>query len=85
MLARVMRELKPLSLAVVGAEVDGDPSYDLSETGAADAVKATARTAGAKTKRAARGAPVPVSRRSRARSRACWLPPRTWRSPAMTS
>ena len=54
MLARVMRELKPLSLAVVGAEVDGDPSYDLSETGAADAVKATARTATAKTKRAAR-------------------------------
>ena len=54
MLARVMRELKPLSLGVVGAEVDGDPSYDLSETGAADAVKATARTATAKSKRAAR-------------------------------
>ena len=39
---------------MVGAEVDGDPSYDLSETGAADAVKATARTATAKSKRAAR-------------------------------
>jgi ferritin-like metal-binding protein YciE len=54
MLARVMRELRPLSAAVVGAEVDGDPSYDVTETGAADAVKATARGATAKTKRAAR-------------------------------
>jgi ferritin-like metal-binding protein YciE len=56
MLARVMRELKPLSAAVVGAEVDGDPSYDVTETGAADAVKATARRATAKTKRTARKA-----------------------------
>ena len=54
MLARVMRELRPLSLAVVGAEVDGDPSYDVTTTGAADAAKATARTATAKTKRTAR-------------------------------
>ena len=56
MLARVMRELRPLSAAVVGAEVDGDPSYDVTETGAADAVKATARRATAKTKRTARKA-----------------------------
>ena len=54
MLARVMRELRPLSLAVVGADVDGDPSYDVTTTGAADAAKATARTATAKTKRTAR-------------------------------
>jgi ferritin-like metal-binding protein YciE len=56
MLARVMRELRPLSAAVVGAEVDGDPSYDVTETGAADAVKATARRASAKTKSTARKA-----------------------------
>ena len=36
MLARVMRALRPLSVAVVGAEVDGDPSYDVGETGAAE-------------------------------------------------
>jgi ferritin-like metal-binding protein YciE len=56
MLARVMRELGPLSAAVVGAEVDGDPSYDVTETAAADAVKASARRATAKTKRTARKA-----------------------------
>jgi hypothetical protein len=43
-------------LAVVGAEVEGDPSYDITETGAADAVKSTARAANAKTRRAARQA-----------------------------
>ena len=56
MLARVMRELRPLTLAVVGAEVDGDPRYDVTETGAADTLKATARTATAGTKRTARTA-----------------------------
>jgi ferritin-like metal-binding protein YciE len=54
MLARVMRELRPLTAAVVGAEVEGDPSYDVTTTGAADAAKATARSAGAKSKRTAR-------------------------------
>ena len=38
MLARVMRELPKLTRAVVGADVDGHPSYDVSKTGAADAV-----------------------------------------------
>ena len=56
MLARVMRELPKLTAAVIGAEVEGDPSYDIAETGAADAVRATARTATAKTKRTARQA-----------------------------
>jgi rubrerythrin len=56
MLARVMRELRPLSAAVVGAEVDANPSYDVTETGAADAVKATTRRATATTKRTARKA-----------------------------
>ena len=33
MLARVLREIPKLTDAVVGAEVDGEPSYDVSETG----------------------------------------------------
>jgi ferritin-like metal-binding protein YciE len=56
MLARVMRELPKLTAAVIGAEVEGDPSYDIAETGAADAVRATANTATANTRRAAREA-----------------------------
>jgi ferritin-like metal-binding protein YciE len=63
MLQRVMRELPRLVDAVVGAEVGGDPSYDISTTGAADTVReaaaatraATRKTATA-TKRAARTA-----------------------------
>jgi ferritin-like metal-binding protein YciE len=56
MLARVLRHLPRLTAAVVGAEIDGDPSYDITETGAADAARATARTATAKAKRTARQA-----------------------------
>ena len=52
----VEAELPKLARAVVRAEVDGRPSYDVTETGAADAVKATARGATAKTKRTARKA-----------------------------
>jgi ferritin-like metal-binding protein YciE len=61
MLARVMREIPRLTDAVVHAEVQGDPSYDVSETGAADAVrdigqeaKKTARRAGARVRSTAR-------------------------------
>src|SRR5512142_75193 len=39
MLARVMRELPKLTATVVRAEVKGDPSYDVRETGAADAMR----------------------------------------------
>ena len=52
MLARVLREIPKLTDAVVGAEVDGEPSYDISETGAGETVKAAAKA----TKRAARQA-----------------------------
>jgi ferritin-like metal-binding protein YciE len=52
MLARVMREIPKLTDAVVGADVHGDPSYDVSETGAADAV----REAGQQAKKTARRA-----------------------------
>ncbi|MBE2314610.1 DUF892 family protein [Solirubrobacter sp. CPCC 204708] len=63
MLERIERELPKLTAAVFGAEVKGKPSYDVTETGAADAVreageqtKATARKAAAATKRTTRQA-----------------------------
>ena len=39
MLERVLREIPKLTDAVVRAEVKGDPSYDVTTTGAADAVR----------------------------------------------
>lgn len=64
MLERIMREIPALTKAVVDADVNSDPSYDITKTGAADSVKATRKTAartvrktGAKTKRAARKVP----------------------------
>jgi ferritin-like metal-binding protein YciE len=52
MLARVLREIPKLTDAVVGADVRGEPSYDVTSTGAADAV----REAGTRAKRTARQA-----------------------------
>jgi ferritin-like metal-binding protein YciE len=52
MLERIMRELPKLTAAVVGADVEGDPSYDVTKTGAADAARATT----AKAKRTTRQA-----------------------------
>jgi ferritin-like metal-binding protein YciE len=68
MLDRIMRELPKLTAAVVGADVDDDPSYEVTKTGAADATRAagktaakTARKTGAKAKRGTRQArKVPV-------------------------
>src|SRR5215204_538325 len=63
MLERILREIPKLTGAVVGAEIEGDPSYELSKTGAADAARATgkaaaksARKTGAKAKRTTRQA-----------------------------
>ena len=63
MLERIQRELPTLTKAVVAADIDGDPSYDLAETGAADAVrdaaeetKDTVRRAAGSAKRATREA-----------------------------
>jgi ferritin-like metal-binding protein YciE len=39
MLERIVREIPKLTDAVVGADVEGDPSYDVTTTGAADAVR----------------------------------------------
>jgi ferritin-like metal-binding protein YciE len=45
MLERVLRELGKLTDAVVRADIDGDRSYDLTTTGAAEATKKVARNA----------------------------------------
>ena len=55
MLQRILREIPKLTDAVVGADVKGNPSYDVTTTGAADAVRdaaATTKTAARKTTRA---------------------------------
>ncbi len=52
MLERVLREIPALTDAVVRAEVKGDPSFDVTTTGAADAV----RQAGKSAKTRAKGA-----------------------------
>jgi ferritin-like metal-binding protein YciE len=52
MLQRILREIPKLTDAVVGADVEDDPSYDVTTTGAADAVReaaATTKTAARKT------------------------------------
>jgi ferritin-like metal-binding protein YciE len=63
MLQRVLREIPKLTDAVVRADVKGNPSYDVTTTGAADAVRdagraadGTARTTGTRAKRTARQA-----------------------------
>ena len=42
MLQRILREIPKLTDAVVGAEVNDNPSYDITTTGAADAVREAA-------------------------------------------
>ena len=63
MLERVLREIPKLTDAVVRADVKGNPSYDVTKTGAADAVRdagkaadGTARATGTRAKRTARQA-----------------------------
>ena len=61
MLKRVMREIPKLTDAVVRADVKGQPSYDLSSTGAAD----TVREVGAATKNVARKTTAATRRTAR--------------------
>src|SRR3954467_14763110 len=56
MLQRILRELPKLTDAVVGADVKGRGSYDVTTTGAGEATRRTARKATAATKRTARQA-----------------------------
>ena len=94
MLERILREIPKLTDAVVGADVKGNPSYDVTTTGAADAVRdaaATTKTAARKTTTAAPSAPLVrparfrASHRPRVRSRVPWPPRRIWRSRATTA
>ncbi len=45
MLERILREIPRLTDAVVGADVEGEPSYQVTETGAADAAREVGRSA----------------------------------------
>ncbi|MEA2403865.1 MAG: hypothetical protein QOE08_512 [Thermoleophilaceae bacterium] len=61
MLERVMQEIPKLTAAVVGADVEGDPSFEVTKTGAADA----ARGAGKEAADAARKTTAATKRRAR--------------------
>jgi ferritin-like metal-binding protein YciE len=54
MLKRVLEEVPKLTDAVVGSDVHGDGSYDVSKTGAADAARTVARKTATRAKRTAR-------------------------------
>jgi len=56
MLARILREIPKLTDAVVRAEVKGNPSYDVADTGAADAVRDAGQAARRTTSKAAASA-----------------------------
>jgi ferritin-like metal-binding protein YciE len=61
MLERILREIPKLTEAVVGAELQGRPAYDVTATGAADAV----REAGETTKHAAQATTAATKRTAR--------------------
>jgi ferritin-like metal-binding protein YciE len=61
MLERVMREIPKLTDAVVGADVEGNGSYDVTTTGAADATRAVAE----ETKEAAKDGAAKARRTAR--------------------
>jgi ferritin-like metal-binding protein YciE len=54
MLQRVLREIPKLAAAVVGAEIEGESSYDVTKTGAADAARTATRRTTQRAKRTAR-------------------------------
>jgi ferritin-like metal-binding protein YciE len=64
MLDRLLREIPRLTDAVAQAEFDGDGSYDVTETGAADAVREVSRTA-KRTARQGAGQAKRTARRAR--------------------
>jgi ferritin-like metal-binding protein YciE len=61
MLDRILREIPKLTSAVVRAEVNGNPSYDITTTGAAD----TVRDASSATKKAVRKTTTATKRTAR--------------------
>ncbi len=65
MLERIEQELPALTQAVARAEIGGEPSYDISETGAADAVRDVAKQTQRTAKRTASKAKTTATRQAR--------------------
>lgn len=65
MLERIENELPALAQAVARAEVGGEPSYDITETGAAQAVRGAAKQAQRTTRRSASRAKTGAARQAR--------------------
>ena len=65
MLEHIEQELPALAQAVARAQVGGEPSYDLAETGAADAVRDTAKRTQRTAKRGASRAKASATRQAR--------------------
>ena len=65
MLQRIEQELPALTRAVARAEIGGEPSYDITETGAADAVRDVAKETKRATKRTASKAKTTATRQAR--------------------
>jgi hypothetical protein len=65
MLERILREIPKLTAAVVGADVNDDPSYDVTKTGAADATRSAGRSAAKTTRSTTRKASASAKRTSR--------------------
>lgn len=65
MLERIEQELPALTQAVARAEIGGEPSYDISETGAADAVRDVAKQTQRTAKRTASKAKTTAARQAR--------------------
>jgi ferritin-like metal-binding protein YciE len=70
MLERVLSIVPTLTEAVVGAELDGSPSYRASRTGAADAARSAGRAARRTAKRGASSAKRTARRQTRRATRA---------------
>jgi hypothetical protein len=65
MLARILKEIPKLTEAVVGADVRGKGSYDVSKTGAGETARAATRTTKRTTKTAARKTSTATKRNAR--------------------
>ena len=65
MLTRIEQELPALARAVARAEIGGEPSYDITETGAADAVRDAAKQTQRTAKRTAAKAKTTAARQTR--------------------
>ena len=65
MLERIEQELPALTQAVVRAEIGGEPSYDITETGAADAIRDVAKQTQRATKRTAAKTKTTATRQAR--------------------